>query len=76
MRPSERKVSENLDGLRLLALGRIPRCTDCPRYRALVAEHANGSGPVAPLPAVPQACHHAVCAPLAVRYERRTRGAA
>lgn len=60
---------EDLDGLRLLALSRITRCSDCPRYHAL-AEAYRGIGPVTGLPQVPLACGHQVCAPLVSRLVR------
>jgi len=59
------------DGLRLVGLGRIPRCADCPRYSALVeAFHERREGATASrrLPAVPAACGFEACAPLARRY--------
>lgn len=59
--------ADDLDGLRLVALGRIPRCTHCPRYNALVASHWSQTHGRAHLPMVPQYCHHEVCAPLAAR---------
>ncbi len=52
-----------LDGLRILALGRIPHCTRCPRYRELARRERKG-----PLPPVPPGCNHQVCAPLAARF--------
>ena len=60
------------DGLRLMALGRIPRCADCPRYRALIEQHQEcraGRAPSAAMPAVPDYCHFQVCAPMAARFE-------
>ena len=61
--------TDDLDGLRLLALGRIPRCDGCPRFRALVDGHDNGDTRHGPLPDVPDYCTHQVCAPLVIRYE-------
>jgi hypothetical protein len=58
------------DSLRLMALGRIPRCVDCPRYRALVDGHQEcsmGRVPRVVMPAVPGYCHFQVCAPMAAR---------
>ena len=66
-KPRSHSVQE-VDGLRLFALGRIPRCTDCPRYHALVRIHASGPVRMPALPEVPVACAHQVCAPLADRY--------
>jgi hypothetical protein len=59
------------DGLRLVGLGRIPRCTECPRYAALVAvylERRNGGTTARRLPAAPASCGFQACAPLAKRY--------
>ncbi len=59
------------DNLRLIALGRISRCTDCPRYRALVHEYLEyraGRTSGTALPAVPGYCHFQACAPMAARY--------
>ena len=53
-----------IDSLRILALGRIPRCTRCPRYRELARRERKG-----PLPPVPPACNHQVCAPLVARFD-------
>ena len=60
---------EDLDGLRLLALSRISRCFDCPRYHAL-AEAYRGIVPVTGLPQVPLECGHQICAPLVSRLVR------
>jgi hypothetical protein len=60
--------AEDLDGLRLLALSRIPRCGTCPRFRALVDAHDGGSRLRDNLPAVPDYCTHQVCTPLAARW--------
>lgn len=57
----------DVDGLRLLALSRIPRCETCPRLRALKTAHERGSSLETPLPAVPDGCDHEVCAPLVTR---------
>ena len=62
-------VESEMDGLRLIALGRIPRCGDCPRYRALLAAERDEAVSAAPLPAIPAQCTWQVCAPLARRYE-------
>ena len=56
-----------LDSLRLLALGRIPRCSACPRYRALVDAHAGKAESGQRLPRVPAFCNQQVCSPLVVR---------
>jgi hypothetical protein len=57
------------DGMRLVAMGRIPRCEACPRYQALVVAHMLPGRPRLPLPAAPVSCSHRVCAPLVNRYE-------
>ena len=61
--------TEDLDALRLMALSRITRCSDCPRYHAL-SEAYRGTGPVTGLPQVPLECDHQVCAPLVSRLVR------
>ena len=67
--PREKIQIDDLDGLRLLALGRIPRCGGCPRFEALVDGHDGGDELRGPLPDVPEYCTHQVCAPLVIRYE-------
>ncbi|MHC4416915.1 MAG: hypothetical protein ACYS0G_16735 [Planctomycetota bacterium] len=66
----------DLDGLRLIGLGRVPRCTGCPRYQILVDAHEEGATGRR-LPPVPAYCTHQICAPLATRYDateaRRTK---
>ncbi len=67
------------DSLRLVALGRISRCTDCPRYRALVQkyhEYRAGRTSDTALPAVPGYCRFQACAPMAARYGREPANAA
>jgi len=59
-----------IEDLTLIALGRIPRCDGCPRYVALVRAHEHGRPTGVALPAVPLACSHQACAPLARRLER------
>jgi hypothetical protein len=66
---SDRIQTDDLDGLRLLALGRIPRCCNCPRFGALVEAHGRGNKTRGWLPDVPEHCTHQVCAPLVLRYE-------
>jgi len=71
MSRSERQsFSEKTDALRLFALGRVPRCGRCPRYRALsfVGPNREDRQPEA-LPAVPEFCTYQLCAPLVARYE-------
>ncbi len=63
-------MADNLDGLRLIALGRIPRCQACPRYRALLDAHSGLRVPGSALPRVPKNCNHEVCAPLVHRLGR------
>lgn len=53
------------DALRLFAMGRIPRCKQCPRYAAL----SIAGEPRAPLPPKPGHCRHEVCAPMARRFQ-------
>ena len=60
----------DLDSLRLIALGRIPRCADCDLYHELLAMHADSSRMPSRLPDPPAGCMHKVCAPLAVRLSR------
>jgi len=63
-----------LDDLRLIALGRIPRCAGCPRFQALrEARRTLSPRSGIPLPAAPAFCTHRVCAPLADRCERPNR---
>ena len=61
--------TDDLDGLRLLALGRIPRCGSCPRFDALAEVHARGIRVHGLLPDAPEHCTHQVCAPLIARFE-------
>lgn len=70
VRNPRRLFTENLDGLRLIALGRIPRCASCPRYHALVDTHDGRRLSRSALPRVPKDCHHEVCAPLVHRLDR------
>jgi len=65
--------TDDLDGLRLLALGRIPRCSSCPRFRSLVAAHERGFAVAGEPGAVPAHCRHEVCAPLVARCRPATR---
>jgi hypothetical protein len=67
MPPRPDRRTRTLDSLRLVALGRIPRCSGCARFHALVAAH-DGGEVLSALPAVPARCRHEVCAPLAARY--------
>ena len=68
---SNAKASNDLDGLRLLALSRIPRCGSCPRFGSLVEAYVaaqEDERPSRELGAVPANCTHQVCAPLAERF--------
>ena len=65
----DRIQTDDLDELRLVALGRIPRCGNCPRFGALVDAHARRNTVRGLLPDVPEDCTHQVCAPLVMRYE-------
>ncbi len=58
-----------LDGLRLIGLGRVPLCKRCPRYADLVDRYMEPRQPRARLAKVPQECLHRYCAPLAERYD-------
>lgn len=64
---------DDLDGLRLFALGRISRCAGCARYRSLVAAHGGLSRIRVDVPAAPATCSHQVCAPLLKRLSGRRR---
>ncbi len=57
---------EELDALRLFALGRVPRCARCPRYGAMLAFAVTSAG----LPGPPAFCSYQICAPLAARLAR------
>jgi len=65
---STAKASDDLDGLRLLALSRIPRCGTCPRFSTLVEAYAQEQGQIREIGAVPAGCTHQVCAPLVARF--------
>jgi hypothetical protein len=67
------KEEQELDGLRLLALGRIPRCSECELYASLAAIHSGGLDRSVSLPAPPAGCTHQVCSPLAARMSRAFR---
>lgn len=64
-------ANEDIDGLRLAALGRIDRCSRCPRYEALVAgylaDRLEARPHCRPLPAVPGECRFQACTPLVAR---------
>ena len=70
MSRSERQgLTGKADGLRLFALGRVPRCGRCSRYRALSRARDRSVQRLEPLPAVPDFCTYQLCAPLSARYE-------
>jgi hypothetical protein len=56
-----------LDGLRLIGLGRIPLCSHCPRYADLVDGYMDSAAPATRLAQVPAGCVHPYCAPIAQR---------
>ena len=60
---------DELDGLRLVGLSRIPRCAVCPRFHALAVATGRPAEDATPLPPAPEKCHHQVCSPLVGRYE-------
>ena len=72
-RSLEPTAGARIDRLRLCAMSRIPRCSGCARFGALLAAHW-GSGPPT-LPEVPQQCWNPVCAPIAARFSGATRKA-
>jgi len=57
-----------LDGLRLIGLGRVPRCARRPRYAGLVKHYVDSRSALPQLARVPADCAHRYCAPLAKRY--------
>jgi hypothetical protein len=57
-----------LDGLRLIGLGRIPRCKDCPRFADLIESYVNPRQNEGRLASAPRGCAHQCCAPIARRY--------
>ncbi len=57
------------DGLRLFALGRVPRCGRCPRFRALSCACEREDRQPESLPPVPKFCTYQLCTPLVARYE-------
>ncbi len=66
---------KDMDRLRLVALGRITRCSGCPRFQALVSANRRRS-PCLALPGPPSGCTYQVCAPLAARFSRERERAA
>ena len=63
-------LPNDIDGLRILGVGRIPRCPSCPRYQALVAAYEQTTILSPVLPEVPENCTFQVCAPLVSRFSR------
>ncbi len=68
-RPERQSFPGKTDSLRLFALGRVPRCGRCPRYRTLFLADTRTDRRLQSLPAVPEFCTYQLCAPLAARYE-------
>ena len=66
-----RKSHIDMDGLRLIGLGRVPACSECPRYHDIVEAYTQPANRGMRLSAVPKQCAHAYCAPLARRYGAR-----
>ena len=64
-----RAACVEIDSLRVLALGRIPRCGHCPRYEGLLLAVRGGETRSVALAPVPKFCTYQVCAPLARRVE-------
>jgi len=58
-----------LDGLRLIGLGRMARCARCPRYADLAERYVDTRPAAERLADVPRDCTHPYCAPLAKRYD-------
>ena len=65
-RSLEPRAGARIDGLRLYAMSRIPRCSGCARFGALLRAHWDTAPP--DLPEVPQHCLNPVCAPIAARF--------
>ncbi len=72
-RVNRKEEEQDLDGLRLIALGRIPRCVGCELYGSLLRIHSGALERPSGLPAPPAACTHQICAPLASRMARAAR---
>ncbi len=68
-RAERQGLTGKADGLRLFALGRIPRCGRCPRYRGLSRGRDRTALRLESLPAVPDFCTYQLGAPLVTRYE-------
>lgn len=66
---TEKQHQIELDGLRLIGLGRVPRCSRCPRYASLVERYVDPHSAASRLARVPADCVHSYCAPLARRYD-------
>ena len=59
--------TREMDGFRIVALSRIPRCAGCPRFEQIRAAYIRGGYRPAPVPASRIDCRHEVCAPLLPR---------
>jgi len=66
----------DLDDLRVIGLSRIPRCAECPRFKALECAIEERFAPFMPAPAAPRSCRHEVCRPMVKRYFRQAGTAA
>ena len=70
---TEKTRQVELDGLRLIALGRVPLCSRCPRYANLVEHYVDPRSAVTRLARVPAECAHCYCTPLVRRYNASPR---
>ena len=61
-----------LDGLRLVGLGKINRCSGCPRYHSLVNAYLSGRESDVSVAPPRAGCPHHFCKPLAKRFGRKT----
>ena len=62
-----KRKGQELDGLRLIALGRVDRCSGCARYLELLRAWQE-VGPPRALPPAPASCSYRICAPLARKH--------
>jgi hypothetical protein len=67
MRRAGGEIHTEKDGLRLLGLSRIPRCSVCRRFEALKTAYDSGLHLAEPLAPVPPNCPHEHCRPLISR---------
>lgn len=63
----ECQIHQDMDEYRLLALSRIPRCSNCSRYNALLVAHETKGNIPHPMPARPADCTYQVCMPMVQR---------